>query len=338
MYVLASDQATRVISRLKVLSERDIMQTRAAQDGALRVAIQGAMYDVRVSFFPSLYGEKVVLRLLSQTSKQRSIAGLGFRGLLAAQLEAIASLNQGFFLVTGPTGSGKTTTLYAMLSAIDSNTRNVVTFEDPIEYRMNGITQTQASQTLPFSQAVRALLRQDPDVALIGEIRDTQTGCSAIEAALTGHLVLSSLHTTGASAAPIRLHEMGVPAYLIAHALTGVLAQRLVPELCKHCKYPETLSLEQEEWLAQYSVTMPHTWRAQGCRACQRTGVQGRKVIAELFLPDQQARAAFCKQRLSQDELEAHARRCGMVPMLATGIALAQNGSISVSSLISLGL
>ena len=340
IHVLTHQQAAMVTSRLKVLTNKDIMQTQQAQDGSLRVLIVRAHYDVRISFFPSLYGEKVVVRLLGQQQAYQQIATLGVPAAFVEQLNAVVRQTQGFFLATGPTGAGKTTTLYALLRAVDRQKRNVVTLEDPIEYRIDGVTQTPVNtiESFRFADAMRCLLRQDPDVALIGEIRDQETACSAIEAALTGHLVLSSVHATHASAVPIRLKEMGVPAYLIASSLTGVLAQRLVPLLCEECKEQTMGDTSSQRWLQQQRIVLPAHWQARGCNACHFTGVQGRTIVAELFVPDQEARTAMVAPALTRDELQAQARRCGMVSMHSHGLTLVMAGKISLASLIQLGL
>lgn len=337
--ILDHDTCRAAISRLKVLASCDITQVHAPQDGALQVVHKGRACDVRVSFFPSLYGEKVVLRLLDQGRMVQDLSRLGFNECLLSSLASIVAQEQGFFLVTGPTGAGKTTTLYALLCVIDASTRNIVTLEDPIEYRIDAITQTQVNPPagLTFATAIRSLLRQDPDVALIGELRDQETAQSAIEAALTGHLVLSSLHTSNAASAPIRLREMGIEPYVLASSLSGVLAQRLARVLCGDCKKKQVVTGEQRAWLRARSVKIKSAWQASGCATCHDTGVQGRTVIAELFILDAQARQAVMAQTTVQ-EMQAHAVRAGMVPMIVQGAALVSDGVIALEELMRLGL
>ena len=329
-----------MLARLKVLTQTDVTQTLQPQDGAFRIVCFDRSYDIRLSLFPSLYGEKAVLRILSADQGGGNLSELGLKDELVTQLENIIMQKQGFFVVTGPTGSGKTTTLYAMLQAIDRTTRNVVTLEDPIEYRIDRVTQTQMNQAagFHFADAIRSLLRQDPDVALIGEMRDKETAQSAVEAALTGHLVVSSLHTTHASAAAIRLREIGVEPYLIASSLTGVLAQRLVPLLCTECKMEAPADETQQGWARRFGKYMTGQWRAVGCKACSFQGRKGRTVIAELFIPDDLAREAMRDERTTVTDMHAHAQRCGLIPLGAQGLELAEQGLISLDDLMRLGV
>lgn len=337
---VSRSEGTGVLTRLKVLMHADVSQAQHPQDGAFRMSYNNVSYDIRVSLFPSLYGEKAVLRLLCAEHGASTLSDLGLPAPLVAQLEQIVEMNQGFFIVTGPTGSGKTTTLYAMLQAIDRTARNVITLEDPIEYRIDRVTQTQIDPAsgFHFADAMRSLLRQDPDVALIGEMRDRQTAQSAVEAALTGHLVLSSLHTTHASAAAIRLREIGVEPYLIASSLTGVLAQRLVPLLCTECKVEVAADDAQLAWARRFGVYMTGQWRAAGCAACSFQGRKGRTVIAELFTPDDLAREAMSNSQTTMGDLHAHAKRCGLQPLGAYGLELAEKGLICLTDLMRLGV
>jgi len=334
---VSAEQGRRLLSRLKVLMGLDITQVRAPQDGGLRIQLNNQIIDIRSSFFPALYGEKVVIRLLDGCHNMLQLHSLPFGPAILQSLYAVARQDQGLFLVTGPTGAGKTTTLYALLQAIDRQARNVVTLEDPIEYRIEGVTQTQinAASSFTFAQGVRSLLRQDPDVALIGELRDVDTVNSAIEAALTGHLVLSSLHTGSASGVPIRLREMGIEPYLIAHALKGVLAQRLVHRLCDHCKRVRPLTGHEQQWVAQSGGTLESSYFSAGCAACRYTGVVGQLLVAELWQCNSSLVAHLLQDsKTTQIDFERAAIAAGMIPLMQVGLALVQEGSIAISELI----
>lgn len=335
---LTTQEALRLLSRLKVLMDLDVIQNRQPQDGALQLRVNDRTIDVRGSFFPSIFGEKAVVRLLDATLHSAQLYTLPFAPAMLRELYAITRLEQGLFLATGPTGSGKTTTLYAMLQAVDRVGRNVVTLENPVEYRIEHTTQTQlnAHHSLTFGQALRSLLRQDPDVALIGELRDHDTVHSAIEAALTGHLVFSSLHAARAAAVPVRLREMGVEPYLIMHALSGVIAQRLLSVLCNRCKFERPLSSAEKQWVDTRSLTVASTFQAAGCSACRSTGVEGQVVVAELWKIEKEAGARLLDDaQLSQEDCERLACQSGMVPMLQVAAELVAEGTVALSELVS---
>ncbi len=334
---LSSQQAVQVFSRLKILMGLDITLLAKPQDGALRLQVGEKSIDVRGSFFPSLQGEKAVIRLLEGHCGMVQMHTLPFAPFVIRSLYAIARQDHGLFLVTGPTGAGKTTTLYALLQAVDREARNVVTLENPVEYRIPQVTQTQIDtyHALTFAQAVRSLLRQDPDVALIGELRDADSVHSAVEAALTGHLVLSSLHTGRASGVPIRLREMGVEPYLIAHALKGVLAQRLLLTLCPDCKVMVPLSHAEQEWVTQRGFLLAATGYSPGCVVCHQTGLAGQHVIAELWLCESGEIGELLKDpRSSQADFEEIAKKNGMTPLIMTGIELVKEGVVALSVLM----
>ena len=319
-------EATKLIAHCKVIAGLDSCQASIPQDGTLRVALQHLTYDVRLSTFPTLYGEKLVMRLLAHAPCSSMLRGLGLSATTVAALQQIARRQQGFFLVTGPTGSGKTTTLYAMLHEVDAEQRNIITLEDPIEYRVPLVTHSQINEQsgFTFARAMRGVLRQDPDVALIGEIRDEQTARTALEAALTGHLVLSSLHTTRAHAAPLRLQKMGVETAMIASSLTGVLAQRLVPLVCKKCTGERKLSANEIAWCSQQGVAVALTPTVIGCIECRRTGYGGRTVVSELLLMDESRRQAlFDGEVLSID-----------YSLYADGLRLVEEGWVALESVM----
>ncbi|MCK6425648.1 MAG: type II secretion system ATPase GspE [Burkholderiaceae bacterium] len=308
-----------LISRLKIMAELDIAEKRLPQDGRISLRIGGRAIDVRVSTLPGVHGERAVLRLLDKGEAKFTLEGLGMAGQTLSRFERLLQQPHGIVLVTGPTGSGKTTTLYAGLGRIDTSTTNVLTVEDPVEYELPGIGQTQvnAKIDLTFAKALRAILRQDPDVIMIGEIRDHETAQIAVQASLTGHLVLATLHTNDAPSAVTRLTDMGIEPFLLSSSLLGVLAQRLVRCLCPKCK-------RQDE---------TGRWRAIGCEHCGHSGYKGRRGIYELLVADEALRARV-HERAPEAELAAAARRAGMRSMREDGERLVAEGITSVEELL----
>ncbi len=274
--------------RLKIVSGLDISEKRLPQDGRFAVKVRGRTVDVRLSTMPTQYGESVVMRLLSQGDKPHTIDNLGMAPDMLEQFRAILHRPNGLVLVTGPTGSGKTTTLYAALHELNDPGTKIITVEDPVEYRLPGVNQVQANDKidLTFSRVLRAILRQDPDVILVGEMRDPETAQIALRAAMTGHLVLSTLHTNDAASTPVRLLDMGVPAFMVATSVQGVLAQRLMRKVCSHCKAPHTPTPQEQVWLsraqADSQAESPYIQGA-GCDRCLGTGYSGRRAIHELL-------------------------------------------------------
>ena len=307
-----------LISRLKIMAELDIAEKRLPQDGRISLRIGGRAIDVRVSTLPSAHGERAVLRLLDKSESRFTLAALGMDGERLERFQRLAQQPHGIVLVTGPTGSGKTTTLYAALQTVDTSTTNVLTVEDPIEYELPGIGQTQVNARidLTFAKALRAILRQDPDVIMIGEIRDYETAQIAIQASLTGHLVLATLHTNDAVSAVTRLTDMGVEPFLLSSSLLGVLAQRLVRKLCPVCKSPEPLP----EGGARYHPV--------GCPACASSGYKGRTGVYELMVCDDTIRGLIHNQA-AESELLAAARANGLRSMREDGDRLVAAGVTS---------
>lgn len=287
--VLPKRVQASLTSRFKIMADMDIAEKRVPQDNRISATIDGREYDFRVSTLPCVHGEKIVMRVLDKSSVRVGLDKLGFLPDTLALLEEVISRSYGIILVTGPTGSGKSTTLYSILSRLNTGLVNIITAEDPVEYELPGINQVQVNPKagLTFASALRAMLRQDPDIIMVGEMRDTETATIAIEAALTGHLVLSTLHTNDASSAPPRLIEMGVEPFMIASSLIAVLAQRLVRTLCPRCKQPYRPS--ESEFL-RYGFTPPENlheleiYRAKGCDYCKNTGYKGRTGIHELLV------------------------------------------------------
>lgn len=276
-----------IVSRVKILSGLDISERRRPQDGRLRLVLDERAIDMRVSVMPCVDGENVVVRILDKGQGNVRIDRLGLAAEQQRALRRIAQRSHGLFLVTGPTGSGKTTTLYALLAEVDAMTRNVATVEDPIEYRMPMLRQSQVDPAIGFGfkEGLRSLLRQDPDVILVGEVRDQETADMAIKASMTGHLVFSTLHTNSALGAIPRLVDMGVDAFLIEDSLIGVLAQRLVRRVCAGCAAPVKASDADQRWL---DGDVGSLLEGRGCERCNGSGFQGRTVISELFLPDEE--------------------------------------------------
>ena len=316
-----------IVSRLKILSHLNIAEKRLPQDGRLKIRLDSNDVDIRVSVIPMLHGEAVVLRLLRQNS---TLLGMGEMGMDARELKSfrrVLGLPHGIILVTGPTGSGKTTTLYTALNEINDQVRKIITIEDPIEYQLKGINQIQVSEKsgLTFARGLRSILRHDPDVILVGEIRDRETAQIAVQASLTGHLVFSTLHTNDAPGAVTRLIDMGVEPYLVASSLEAVLAQRLVRVLCKHCKQPDT-SPTTAAIKAQIGIPADtRVYRGVGCRECRNTGYHGRHAIFEWMDIDNDLRQLVLKN-VSSGEIAAQAKRNGLRVLSEDGWRLVRSG------------
>jgi len=284
--------ASLLVSRIKVMAKLDIAEKRIPQDGRISLRIGGRAVDVRVSTMPTGHGERVVLRLLDKNSARLDLQDLGMTDGNRYRFSQLIEKPHGIILVTGPTGSGKSTTLYAGLSQIDAGERNILTVEDPIEYAIEGIGQTQVNTKvdMTFARGLRAILRQDPDVVMVGEIRDLETAQIAVQASLTGHLVLSTLHTNTASGAITRMEDMGVEPFLLSSSLLGVLAQRLVRTLCPHCKEAHLPDEEERQLLGLADSNSSKIYRAIGCSECNQKGYRGRTGIHELLTVDDKVR------------------------------------------------
>lgn len=312
------------ISRIKVMADMDIAERRVPQDGRITIKVESRQVDLRVSTLPIQYGERVVMRVLDRDHSLRRLNELGFSPRNLTTFRWLLQQPNGIILVTGPTGSGKTTTLYAALCEIRSVTRNIITCEDPIEYELEGINQSNVNEKagLTFAAQLRAILRQDPDVVLVGEIRDQETAEIACRAAMTGHLVLSTLHTNDAVSAIPRLIDMGVEPFLISSSLVGVVAQRLVRVICPHCKQ------EYEPTLAEIQVIgrpVERLYRGAGCSACGGRGYLGRISVHEVLVVDEEIRALTVQRAPSSQILEVAVRK-GMIPMAEDGIEKAIQG------------
>lgn len=299
--------APLLISRIKVMAKLDIAEKRLPQDGRVSLKIAGRALDVRISTLPSIYGERVVMRLLDKQGSHLALSSLGMPDATEQQLKSLLAQPNGIILVTGPTGSGKTTTLYAGLSQLNNRQRNIMTVEDPIEYALDGVGQTQVNSKtdMTFARGLRAILRQDPDIVMIGEIRDSETAQIAVQASLTGHLVLSTLHTNSAISTLTRLSDIGIEPFLLASTLKGVLAQRLVRKLCEHCREATTLDAEQARLLDGPQHTGDSVYTAIGCKQCNHTGYRGRQGLYELLTIDADIRRMI-HDRAGEHQISNH--------------------------------
>jgi general secretion pathway protein E/type IV pilus assembly protein PilB len=324
-----------IVSRLKILSHLDIAEKRLPQDGRIRLKVGGREIDVRVSVIPMLHGEAVVLRILDSGGAMRTMDSIGMAARDRSAFEKVLELPHGIILVTGPTGSGKTTTLYAGLSRINNIDRKIITIEDPVEYQLPGVNQIQVSTKtgLTFARGLRAILRHDPDVVLIGEIRDKETAEIAVQASLTGHLVFSTLHTNDAPGATARLIDMGVEPYLVASSLELVMAQRLVRLICQHCK-EEVPAPDMEAFREDFGGEVPEKlFRGRGCRHCQGAGYRGRQGVFELMPVTEEIRS-MTLERASTGMIRKVAVQQGMRSLRQDGWRLVREGRTTVEEVL----
>jgi general secretion pathway protein E/type IV pilus assembly protein PilB len=325
-----------IVSRVKILSHLNIAEKRLPQDGRIKVRIDDAEVDIRVSVIPMLHGEAVVMRLLRQNSTLRGLAEIGMNTRELEHFQHVLRLPHGIILVTGPTGSGKTSTLYTALNEINDAVRKIITVEDPVEYQLKGVNQIQVNEKsgLTFARGLRSILRHDPDVILIGEIRDAETAQIAVQASLTGHLVFSTLHTNDAPGALTRLVDMGVEPYLVASSLEAVLAQRLVRVLCPHCKLPDT-SAPAQSFKTKLGIAADKViYKSVGCRECRNTGFFGRHAIFEWMDTDEEIRQLILKSA-STDQVRKAARKAGMRSLAEDGWRLVAAGVTTVEEVLS---
>lgn len=332
---LPKNNQAALISRLKIMAGLDIAERRKPQDGRIEIRQPEGEVDIRVSTIPTLYGEKVVLRLLSKNSSLLDLDQLGFSVKNRRYFDEILARPYGILLVTGPTGSGKSTTLFSALSRLNHSDKNISTVEDPVEYRLDGVNQIQVNPKadLTFASALRSILRQDPDIVMIGEIRDTETASIAVKAALTGHLVLSTIHTNDAPSAVTRLIDMGVEPYLVASSMSGVLAQRLVRKICPVCKERFEPTDEMRLYIGELGQQVQFLYKGKGCQECNHTGYWGQMAIHEVFVPDRETRRLTVLNR-SADELRDAAIAAGMVTMKMDGIEKALKGLTSLEEVM----
>lgn len=334
----AASLAPAIASRIKLLSAMNIAERRLPQDGRIMTRVKGHELDLRVSTIPTVHGESIVMRVLDRESIQLSLPDMGFSEDTLLRYQQLLARPHGVLLVTGPTGSGKTTTLYASLASMETRDRKIITVEDPVEYQLAGVNQiqVQAQIELSFARALRAILRQDPDIIMIGEMRDGETAQIGVQSALTGHLVLSTLHTNTAAGAITRLEDMGIERYLITSSVNGVLAQRLIRTLCRQCKTPVELSDTQ---IAQCGIKrfLPQgvrtVYEAQGCEHCLQSGYSGRTGIHELFLLDEDIRRVV-QSGADASELHTAARAQGMITLYEDGLRKVVAGESSLEEVL----
>jgi len=331
--VLPKAAGIPLVSRVKIMAQLDIADRLRPQDGRARVAISGSRVDLRVSTLPASQGEKVVIRVLDQRSTILSLDSLGLLPDELTRIHELLQAREGVVLVTGPTGSGKTTTLYSMLRSVQARGVNIVTVEDPVEYRLQGIVQVQINEKagLTFPAALRSILRQDPDVILVGEIRDKETANIAVQASLTGHLVLSTLHTNDAASAVTRLVDIGIESYKIAAALKGVVAQRLMRRLCNSCR--ELAVGQVPDRMQKYFPVQGTLYRAVGCPECSMTGYRGRLAIEEVLQVTEEVERRIAGNE-SVDRINDAAREGGMRSLWESAVAHVRNGETTIEELL----
>jgi type IV pilus assembly protein PilB len=327
-----------LISRLKIMADLNIAERRIPQDGRVSAVIGGRQVDLRVATLPTVYGEKVVMRILDKGTALLDLADLGFLPDTMARYETVFHKPYGTILVTGPTGSGKSTTLYATLNQLNDPAKNIITVEDPVEYRLAGVNQVQVNVKagMTFAAALRSILRSDPDIVLVGEIRDRETATIAMEAALTGHLVLSTLHTNDSASTPTRLVEMGIEPYLVASSVDCVVAQRLIRRLCERCKQPHELTpgeMGVMGWDLEGEELPEVLHRAVGCGACGKTGYHGRFALHEVLLITEETRRMIA-ERSHSDDIKKVAVAQGMLTLRQAGLAHVRMGNTSIEELL----
>ena len=324
-----------IVSRIKVMAGLDVAEKRLPQDGRIKVRASDKDIDVRVSIIPSAYGEQVVMRLLDRGGALINLDSVGMNPDLEKRIISLITRPQGVFLVTGPTGSGKTTTLYAVLQYINTPEKNILTVEDPVEYILDGIGQIQVNPKiqLDFARALRSFLRQDPDVIMVGEVRDEETARIAVQAALTGHLVFSTLHTNDSASALTRLIDMGIEPYLLTSSVTAILAQRLARRICPHCREVYEPPEFERQLLQDYAGAPHVVYKGKGCPECLNTGYLGRIGVFELLTMTSKIRQ-MVQGKASSEEIKAEAVKEGMVTLRQDGINRVLAGDTTVSEIV----
>lgn len=334
---LSRNSFSAIVTRIKIIGRMDIAEKRVPQDGRVETKVNDKEIDIRISTIPTVYGEKIVLRLLDRSNFMFSKNELGFTEGNLKSFDKILGQPYGMILVTGPTGSGKTTTLYAVLKELNRIEKNIITIEDPVEYKLEGINQIQINSKagLTFASGLRSILRQDPDIIMVGEIRDSETAEIAIRAAITGHLVLSTLHTNDSASSVVRLVDMGVEPYMVSSAVIGVVSQRLVKELCPNCKISYEASYSEKNILGLNTDDKITLYKPKGCNKCNN-GYKGRRAVHEVMVINEEMRKLI-DTGAGIDELRISAMRDGMVTLLEDSVNLALSGSTTIEEVLRAG-
>lgn len=324
-----------LISRLKIMANLDITEQRMPQDGRITFQAEGVQVDLRMATLPTVHGERIVLRLLGMIAQFTQLQQIGFQPTILKKYIHLIEKPHGIILITGPTGSGKSSTLYATLRHLNREEVNIITIEDPVEYQLEGINQIQVNTAIgmTFSKGLRAILRQDPNVIMVGEIRDVDTAEIAIRASLTGHFVLSTLHTNDSLGTINRLMDMGIEAFLVASSLNGVVSQRLVRQICRDCKQPYEPSVGEKVIFEKYGIPITELYRGQGCSSCQKTGYKGRIAVHELLIITDSMRQLIINQA-SFEKLKEEAVRNDMIFLMEDGLQKAKNGLTTIEEII----
>ncbi|WP_243297450.1 GspE/PulE family protein [Bacillus litorisediminis] len=334
--VISKNIYESLIARIKIMASMNITESRLPQDGRIKLKMNATPIDLRISILPTLHGEKVVMRILDLSKVMKKLAQLDFNRSNLQRFVQLIESPQGLVLITGPTGAGKTSTLYAGLHHLNKADVNIVTIEDPVEYELEGINQVQVNPQigLTFANGLRSILRQDPNIIMIGEIRDQETADIAVRSALTGHLVLSTLHTNSAIAAIPRLIDMGVEPYLVASSLSGVVAQRLVRKLCRDCREEYDPTEMEKDLFQKRGITIEKIYRAKGCPLCRQTGYSGRMAIQEVLIVDESLKSLMLNNS-SMQHLKNHASQHGMISLAADGLLKVKMGYTSLEEVLS---
>ncbi|WP_181349731.1 GspE/PulE family protein [Thalassobacillus sp. CUG 92003] len=322
-------------ARVKIMANLNITESRLPQDGRIKTTIDMSPVDLRIAILPTVYGEKIVIRILDLGNVMTALTDLDFNKVNYKKYKQLVDQPSGLILITGPTGSGKSSTLYASLNYLNTDDVNIITVEDPVEYQVEGLNQVQVNQPvgLTFSKGLRSILRQDPNIVMVGEIRDSETAEISIRASLTGHLVLSTLHTNSAIATIPRLFDMDVEPYLVVSSLAGVVAQRLVRKICRDCKYAYAPSEMERQHFQKRGIPVDEIYQGKGCNSCQNTGYRGRMAIQEVLVIDDEIRKLMM-ENMSMEEIHRHVMNNGMLFLLDDGLLKARQGTTTVEEVL----